>query len=78
MWHKGCASWRGVENVGLAALIDASRPERAPTCSDLGFALGPRINAAGRIGDQGLGVRLLTTADPEEARTIAARLSQAQ
>ena len=63
-------------NVGLAALIDASRLTRAPTCSDLGFALGPRINAAGRIGDSGLGVRLLTTADAEEARTIAARLSQ--
>ncbi len=64
------------ENVGLAALIDASRLKRAPSCSDLGFALGPRINAAGRIGDSGLGVRLLTTQDPDEARTIAARLSE--
>ncbi|WP_421846245.1 single-stranded-DNA-specific exonuclease RecJ [Novosphingobium sp.] len=63
-------------NIGLAALIDASRLTRAPTCSDLGFALGPRINAAGRIGDSGLGVRLLTTNDAEEARTIAARLSE--
>lgn len=63
-------------NVGLAALIDASRLTRAPTCSDLGFALGPRINAAGRIGDSGLGVRLLTTSDAEEARAIAARLSE--
>ena len=64
------------ENVGLAALIDASRLTRAATCSDLGFALGPRINAAGRIGDSGLGVRLLTTEDAEEARTIASRLSE--
>ncbi|NML93635.1 single-stranded-DNA-specific exonuclease RecJ [Novosphingobium olei] len=63
------------ENVGLAALIDASRLNRAPTCSDLGFALGPRINAAGRIGDSSLGVRLLTTNDPDEARDIATRLS---
>ena len=63
-------------NIGLAALIDASRLTRAPTCSDLGFALGPRINAAGRIGDSGLGVRLLTTADADEARSIAARLSE--
>ncbi len=63
-------------NVGLAALIDASRLTRAPTCSDLGFALGPRINAAGRIGDSSLGVRLLTTSDAEEACTIAARLSE--
>jgi len=64
------------ENVGLAALIDASRLTRAPSCSDLGFALGPRINAAGRIGDSGLGVRLLTTEDADEARTISARLSE--
>ncbi|WP_295530217.1 single-stranded-DNA-specific exonuclease RecJ [Novosphingobium sp. Chol11] len=62
------------QNVGLAALIDASRLNRAPTCSDLGFALGPRINAAGRVGDAGLGVRLLTTLDADEARTIAAQL----
>ncbi len=64
------------ENTGLAALIDASRLGRSPSCSDLGFALGPRINAAGRIGDSGLGVRLLTTPDADEAMDIAARLSQ--
>ena len=63
------------ENVGLSALIDASRLTRAPTCSDLGFALGPRINAGGRVGEATLGVRLLTTQDPEEARSIAAQLS---
>lgn len=63
------------ENVGMSALIDASRLNRAPTCSDLGFALGPRINAGGRVGESTLGVRLLTTQDPEEARTIAAQLS---
>ncbi len=63
------------ENIGLSALIDASRLNRAPTCSDLGFALGPRINAGGRVGEATLGVRLLTTRDPEEARDIAARLS---
>lgn len=63
------------ENTGMAALIDASRLSRAPTCSDLGFALGPRINAGGRVGESTLGVRLLTTEDPEEARAIAAQLS---
>lgn len=63
------------ENIGLSALIDASRLNRAPTCSDLGFALGPRINAGGRVGESTLGVRLLTTRDPDEARDIAARLS---
>ena len=64
------------ERIGMAALIDASRLTRAPQCSDLGFALGPRINAGGRIGESTLGVRLLTTADPEEARAIAIQLSQ--
>lgn len=63
------------ENIGMSALIDASRLTRAPTCSDLGFALGPRINAGGRVGEATLGVRLLTTEDPEEARAIAAQLS---
>ena len=63
------------ENIGMAALIDASRLKRAPACSDLGFALGPRINAGGRVGESTLGVRLLTTRDPDEARDIAAQLS---
>lgn len=62
-------------NIGMAALIDASRLKRAPVCSDLGFALGPRINAGGRVGESTLGVRLLTTEDPDEAREIAAQLS---
>ena len=64
------------ERIGMSALMDASRLTRAPQASDLGFALGPRINAAGRIGESTLGVRLLTTSDPDEARTIAAQLSQ--
>lgn len=63
------------DNIGMAALIDASRLKRAPACSDLGFALGPRINAGGRVGESTLGVRLLTTEDAEEARQIAAQLS---
>ena len=63
------------EGTGMAALIDASRLARAPRCSDLGFALGPRINAGGRVGEATLGVRLLTTEDPDEARAIAAQLS---
>lgn len=63
-------------NVGMAALIDASRLNRPPSCSDLGFALGPRINAGGRVGESSLGVRLLTSDDPEEARDIAAQLSR--
>ncbi|WP_296616618.1 single-stranded-DNA-specific exonuclease RecJ [Sphingomonas sp.] len=63
-------------NIGLAALVEASRLTRAPTCSDLGFALGPRINAGGRVGRADLGVRLLTTEDVNEARSIAAELDR--
>jgi len=62
-------------NVGLAALIDASRLTRAPVASDCGFALGPRINAGGRVGESSLGVRLLTTEDPYEAAALSAQLS---
>jgi len=61
-------------NIGISALIDASRLNRAPLCHDLGFALGPRINAGGRVGKADLGVRLLTTEDPLEAARIAAEL----
>jgi len=63
-------------NIGLNALLSAARLERAPQCSDLGFALGPRINAGGRVGRSDLGVRLLTTQDAEEAADIAAELNR--
>ncbi|QDX27452.1 single-stranded-DNA-specific exonuclease RecJ [Sphingomonas suaedae] len=63
-------------NIGMNALIEASRLTRAPTCSDLGFALGPRINAGGRVGKSDLGVRLLTTEDADEARAIAEELNR--
>ena len=64
------------QNVGLAALAEAARLVKAPSCRDLGFALGPRINAGGRVGKSDLGVRLLTCTDPEEARAIAAELDR--
>ncbi len=63
-------------NTGMAALIDASRLKAAPAASDCGFALGPRINAGGRVGEATLGVRLLTTEDAGEARDIAEQLSR--
>jgi len=63
-------------NIGLNALIEASRLTRAPTATDLGFALGPRINAGGRVGKSDLGVRLLTTQDADEARGIAEELNR--
>ena len=64
------------QNVGLTALAEAARLVKTPSCRDLGFALGPRINAGGRVGKSDLGVRLLTSTDPEEARTIAAELDR--
>jgi single-stranded-DNA-specific exonuclease len=73
---QGLKVMAGRRNIGLAALIEASLLNRAPVCSDLGFALGPRINAGGRVGKSDLGVRLLTTEDREEARAIAAELDR--
>ncbi|WP_230772614.1 single-stranded-DNA-specific exonuclease RecJ [Sphingomonas sp. Leaf4] len=64
------------QNIGIAALIEASRLTRAPTATDLGFALGPRINAGGRVGKSDLGVRLLTTQDPDEAKALAIELDR--
>ena len=61
-------------NIGLAALLDVSGLKRAPVTADLGFALGPRINAGGRVGAADLGVRLLITEDPGEAAAIAQQL----
>lgn len=73
---QGLKVMAGRRNIGLAALIEASRLKRNPTCTDLGFALGPRINAGGRVGKADLGVRLLTTSDPAEAAAIAAELDR--
>ena len=73
---QGLKVMAGGRNIGLVALAEAARLARAPTCRDLGFALGPRINAGGRVGQSDLGVRLLTATDPEEARTIAAELDR--
>jgi single-stranded-DNA-specific exonuclease len=73
---QGLKVMAGRQNVGLSALAEAARLVKAPSCRDLGFALGPRINAGGRVGKSDLGVRLLTSTDPEEARTIAAELDR--
>ncbi|MEO7634957.1 MAG: DHHA1 domain-containing protein, partial [Sphingomicrobium sp.] len=73
---QGLKIMAGRQNVGLSALAEAARLVKPPSTRDLGFALGPRINAGGRVGKSDLGVRLLTTADPEEARTIAEELNR--
>jgi single-stranded-DNA-specific exonuclease len=64
-------------NVGLAALADVARLDERPGAYHLGYLLGPRINAGGRLGEPDLGVRLLITEDTDEARRIAVRLDAA-
>jgi single-stranded-DNA-specific exonuclease len=62
------------ERKGLRALADVARLDAAPTAYALGFVLGPRVNAGGRIGQADLGARLLATDDPFEATALAAQL----
>ena len=71
---KGLKVLRLRHNAGLRALADAARLDEAPTTYSLGFILGPRINAGGRIGASQLGARLLACDDEVEARAIAAKL----
>jgi len=66
---KGC--------IGLQALIEVSGRDAARlTASDIGFALAPRLNAAGRLEDMALGIELLLCEQPQRAREIAALLEQ--
>ncbi|MDH3264655.1 MAG: single-stranded-DNA-specific exonuclease RecJ [Paracoccaceae bacterium] len=62
------------ERPGLVALSDVARLDRPPAAYHLGFVLGPRVNAGGRVGAADLGARLLSTADPREAAALAAEL----
>ncbi|MEM6890235.1 MAG: single-stranded-DNA-specific exonuclease RecJ [Pseudomonadota bacterium] len=60
--------------AGLVALADVARLDRAPAAYHLGYVLGPRINAGGRVGAADLGARLLATENPSEAEALAIRL----
>ena len=73
---RGLSVMRQRRRPGLAALFDIAGADGPPRPYHLGFLIGPRINAGGRIGDAALGVRLLTTADDLEARAIAAELDR--
>ena len=73
---KGLIAMRRRERVGLTALMDVSRLHGPPEPWHLGFMLGPRINAGGRIGRADLGVRLLLEGDSVEAARIAAELDR--
>ncbi len=64
------------DRPGLVALSDVARLDTAPSAYHLGFVMGPRVNAGGRIGKADLGARLLATRDISEARSLAERLDQ--
>jgi single-stranded-DNA-specific exonuclease len=68
---KVMSGWR---NPGLKALLDVAKSQGPASVFHVGFILGPRINAGGRIGRADLGARLLSTDDPEEARALAEEL----
>ena len=71
---KGLMVMRRRERLGLTALMDVARISGPPQAWHLGFMLGPRINAGGRIGDAALGARLMLERDPAAARAIAVQL----
>jgi single-stranded-DNA-specific exonuclease len=73
---KGLIALRRREHVGHTALMDVARLSGPPEAWHLGFTLGPRINAGGRIGRADLGVRLLLEEDVVEAARIAAELDR--
>jgi single-stranded-DNA-specific exonuclease len=73
---KGLLALRRRENMGLTALMDVARLGGPPEPWHLGFLLGPRINAGGRIGRATLGVELLMSDDPTECARIAAELDR--
>ncbi len=64
------------QRIGITALSDVAGMNEAPNSYHLGFLLGPRVNAGGRIGKADLGARLLATNDRNEASALAERLDQ--
>ncbi|PWW03755.1 single-stranded-DNA-specific exonuclease [Hoeflea marina] len=73
---KGLMVARQMKNVGLAALVRKAGVNGPLSPYHLGFLIGPRINAGGRISDAALGSRLLTVTEVDEADAIAERLDQ--
>ncbi|HWC94353.1 MAG TPA: single-stranded-DNA-specific exonuclease RecJ, partial [Pseudolabrys sp.] len=73
---KGLIALRRREHLGLTALSDVARLSGPPEPWHLGFLLGPRINAGGRIGRADLGVRLLLEEDASEAARLAGELDR--
>jgi single-stranded-DNA-specific exonuclease len=74
--NAGLAVMSRGQNIGLAALANTARLKGVPRAFDLGYMLGPRVNAGGRVGDAALGTRLLTCEDADEAAILALRLNE--
>lgn len=72
--RQGLAVMARRQRAGLVALSDVARLDGAPSAFHLGFLLGPRINAGGRVGRADLGARLLACRDPREAEAMARQL----
>ena len=73
---QGLKVMAGRKRIGLAALGDIAGVKSYPTTYHLGYVLGPRINAGGRIGKADIGARLLCSTDPHEATVLAEKLNQ--
>jgi single-stranded-DNA-specific exonuclease len=74
--RQGLQVMKGRGRPGLAALFDVAGLSAVPESWHLGYLVGPRINAGGRIGDAALGSRLLMTRDPPTAARLAAELDR--
>ena len=73
---QGLAVLKKRKNLGLKTLYDLCNIKSKPTTYDLGFALGPRINAGGRVGKSSHGMNLLISQNPEKAYKIALDLEK--
>lgn len=72
----GFEQMAGHANEGIKALCAAGNVTKAPTPTDAGWTIGPRINAGSRVHRSDLGAKLLSTGDPEEAQSIAMALEE--
>ena len=74
--RQGLKVMAGRGNLGIRALADVAGVDRPLDCYHAGFVLGPRVNAGGRVGESGLGVRLLSSNDASETHVIAQTLDE--
>ncbi len=74
--RQGLKVMAGRGNAGLVALADLAKVTEAPNAYHLGFVMGPRVNAGGRVGKSDLGARLLATSDAAEAAQMARQLDE--